>query len=604
MHNFLTVGLAVPKLHLANPAENAKEIIEIIKEANTKHVDLLIFPELAITGATCGDLFKSQHLIKEAQEAIDKIAKSTFYVNVDVLIGTPYLVNTKNFQGKKPFNTMVHIKNGFKEYFAKNIEIDQERFFSKPNKTDFSGAIIFEKTNTSEKVNTSISLTQTKIKFDTDIFIDPWAKPSDITKKHKSNLKVLSEQGKAFLSVSPGSYESTTDFVYTGDMIVAENGQILIDEKAGFSSKLSITYIDIDLLSSKRMSNKKPVKWITGTKNLTKEEFYEGFAKHRKIDTLPFIPKNNQTFDDIIHLQGTSIARRMIAAKADTAVLGLSGGVDSTLSLLAILKAFEILEKNKKDIILVTMPGLGTSSGTKNNAKELAKAVDIELREISIVNAVKSHFDDIGHNGEPDVTYENAQARERTQILMDLANMNNGLHIGTGDLSESMLGWATYNGDHSSMYNPNGGLPKTLIQHTLIHVANTVPYLKEVILDILKTPISPELLPAKNDAISQKTEDIVGSYEVNDFFIFYTLKGIGPKKLMFLAEQAFKTYEKQELKKQLIDFYKRFFSSQFKRSMSSDGPKILDISISPRGGLVMPSDATYESWITELDDIV
>ena len=639
MYNLLKVGLAVPQLHLAEPEKNADEIIALIKQASSESVELLVFPELAITGATCGDLFKSQHLIQQAELALEKIAQATSTLSVSVLVGLPLM------HRQVCYNAMAYVHRGFiSHYHLKQVDSQQSRWFS--SEPIIGSYFLFHH---EKNRHLPISHPRTPVRgfmfngyqvavvqgagsgFVPDnahVLIYPWLKPASAV---SATPHLATLPGKAFLSLTPGSYESTTDYVYTGETLIYEDRELIRHGQANFASDVCVTYLDMDRLSvHPDLTGAYPDVQMQLSGTAVLEQLYiddvvenqvaggvmlnnpddcellDAFISLRNtISPTPYLPVNPQGYDQILHLVSTALVRRLRAAHAKSAVIGISGGLDSTMALVALCHAFEVLDWDKANIIAVTLPGFGTSEQTYGNAQALADALGVKLREISIVPSVTQHLADIGHDGvTPDVTYENAQARERTQILMDMANMYSGIVIGTGDLSEAMLGFSTYNGDHMCMYNPNAGLLKTVIRHTLTHLAKTAsPKLADSLSAIVDTPISPELLPANKGAIAQKTEDILGSYLVNDFFIYHHLRGIGPVKLLFLARAAFESQgmSKAQLKEALKHFYGRFFASQFKRSASPDGPDVMGMTASPRGGLVMPSDVTATSWLQAVE---
>ena len=649
MHNLLKVGLAVPRLHLAEPDKNADEIIKLIEQAEAERVELLVFPELAVTGVTCGDLFRSAHLLDEAHKALDKITQATAQKQVAVLVGTPY----RHYS--RLYNIVALIQQGNASCaYVKNIDpkSSQARWFDNAlcrfDVYHNSGLFNFGQPMLKfEQKQLYIQVVGASESLDcAHVHIDPWAVSATLHPSPTQSQKTQPATGKAWLSLTPGSYESTTDHVYTGHVQAYENGHQLVECNADFDSLLRVTYLDRDNLQAK--SYESPDEHATlninqqdGANHATQAlvvlepgpafTFYEEENEHGDIiDTIvdpvtlseeellaelrtlrpmsptPYLPADPDGYNQIIHLQATALARRLMAAHAKSAVIGISGGLDSTMALVALCEAFDLLGWDKQGIIAVTLPGFGTSEQTYANAHALANALGVSLREIDIVPSVKQHLADIAHDGTtPDITYENAQARERTQILMDLANLHSGIVIGTGDLSEAMLGFSTYNGDQMSMYNPNAGLLKTVIQHTLTHVANTRPHLAECLSAIVDTPISPELLPSVDKSIAQKTEDILGSYLVNDFIIYHHLRGVTPAKLLFLARAVFEPQgmSKAQLKEALKNFYRRFFASQFKRSASPDGPDIMGMSTSPRGGLVMPSDVSATSWLQTVETL-
>lgn len=630
MHNLLKVGLAVPRLWLADPTKNATAIIQLIEQAEAEHVELLVFPELAITGATCGDLFRSQQLLIQAEEALQAITHATANKHVLCVVGTPVRHN------HQVYNAMAILHQGHvSHYHPKDIDATQARFFDQV-RTPFVAqngtfyARMEKPVLRFEHKQVRLAIVQHLADYDTaHVLIDPWQKTSSALSADRAHAVAISRRNKAYVSLSSGSYESSTDHVYTGQLLVAEQGQVFIDDQALFEERLQTTYLDYDGLIARDghevehpCQPQNPWRVATFSEKVhvfpshemplspdAREPYSEAalradVAQLRQVSPTPYLPASPNGYSQIIALQATALARRLMAAHAKSAVVGVSGGLDSTLALIATCEAFTLLGWDTQGIIAVTLPGFGTSQQTYANAYGLVKALGVTLREIDIVPSVALHLSDIGHDGiTPDVTYENAQARERTQILMDLANMHQGIVIGTGDLSEAMLGFSTYNGDHMSMYNPNAGLLKTVIQHTLTHLGSLRPELQSCLSAIVDTPISPELLPTMDNHIAQKTEAILGSYLLNDFIIYHHLRGVTPAKLLFLARIAFEPQGmgKAQLKEALKNFYRRYFASQFKRSASPDGPDVMDMSASPRGGLVMPSDATANSWLQAIE---
>ena len=595
MYNFLTIASAVPKLFLADPAKNEKEILTLIQSAKEKDVDVFITPELSLTGATCGDLFTQPTLIDRAKHALENILYFTRDLDMLIFVGLPL-----NILGNL-YNAMVAIHMGkIVAVVPKSPNPRESRWFSVP--TTGTMSILDSDPLVSDNLIFSVNNTRLQIKMrnnsvQSSVIIDPWLMTSDITKDRLAIHKYLSIDSKiAYVKTAPGIMESTTDATYAGTSHIIENGVVLAQaESFQTESTLIYTQIDTDLLKSYQSS---PDSWLVEI--LTKNQVPKTII--RPIDRFPYVPKDEAALEKALKIQYMSLVRRLLHTQVDTAVLAISGGVDSTLSLMATVSAFDFLGKDRKNIIAITMPGFGTSGTTYKNATALIKACGVTFREISIVPAVKAHLGDLKHNGNPDLAYENAQARERTQILMDIANMENGLVIGTGGMSEIALGFATYNGDHMSMYNVNGGVPKTLIRKLLAYKASQVPELHDVLHAILETPISPELLPTVDGQISQKTEEILGSYTITDFFLFHMLNNESPRKILFLAAHAFPEFEVDKLKQHLKSFYKRFFAAQYKRSCSVDGPQILDKSLSPRGGYVMPSDVMANNWINSLDE--
>lgn len=630
---FLKVACATPEVRVADIEYNTRKIIEMLDEARGKDAKIIVFPELCITAYTCSDLFMQKDIIASAKEAVLKIAEKTD--RRIVIVGLP--VAYKNCL----YNCAAVLNNGRVAAIVPKENI--------PNYNEFYEARHFAE-GTFE--TTEIEIGGYSVPFGTDILIksenasdlclaveiceDLWSPlpPSVrhslaganvianlscsnelIAKAEYREMLVKAQSARlycAYLYADAGYGESTTDLVFSGDDIIAENGTVLARSER-FTNSVVYSEIDLEKITGERIKT-------TTYPNVGSENYTSVYVDldvcdtelTRKIDKLPFVPAAEETrrsrCEEILTLQAEGLKRRLDHTNASTAVIGISGGLDSTLALLAAVRAFDSLGKDRKGITAVTMPCFGTTDRTYNNAVNFAKSLGVTLREINIKEAVNLHFRDIGHDPEKlDVTYENSQARERTQILMDIANENGGPVIGTGDLSELALGWATYNGDHMSMYAVNAGIPKTLIRYLVDYEAERTEndILKKTLEDILNTPVSPELLPPKDGEISQKTEHIVGPYELHDFFLYYLVRfGFRPRKILRLAEFAFGgEYTREFILDWLKVFYRRFFSQQFKRSCLPDGPKIGSVALSPRGDWRMPSDASVMLWRSELEKL-
>ncbi len=618
---FLKVAAVTPDLKVADCEYNANQIIKNIKEANEKGVKLCVFPELSITGSTCGDLFFQKSLIDSAMENLERIIKETTSCDMLCVVGLPFSVNNKLFNCAAVFckGELLHITPQNK------VPYDMSRYFYNSENSE----IIFGKNryflindiiffhNDMPEFSCYVEFGNDIHSFDTNdnanIVINLSAQNEIIGKSEQIDTLIMSKSQNlhcAYIYANAGMGESTTDVVFAGGSKIAENGKIK-SSLTKFENGMTICDIDLQKIYSERIRSKfKPKIEI---KNL--EPFMLDISKTKlknKIPANPFIPSNKSEMEirchDILQIQAHGLAKRLKHTNCKSAVLGLSGGLDSTLALIATVNAFNILGLDMSGITAVTMPCFGTTDRTYNNACSLAKCYGAVLREINIKESVTKHFEDIGHDiNNHDVTYENSQARERTQILMDIANQCNGMVIGTGDLSELALGWATYNGDHMSMYGVNADIPKTLIRYIVKYVAeHSEGNLQKILLDILDTPVSPELLPPdENGTIAQKTEDLVGPYELHDFFLYYIIKyGFSPKKIFRMAENAFENvYDRETILKWEKTFYRRFFNQQFKRSCLPDGPKIGSISLSPRGDLKMPSDAIANLWLNELENL-
>ncbi|MCP4131819.1 MAG: NAD(+) synthase [bacterium] len=639
MYGFYRVAAAVPEIKIADVEFNTKEIINQVEAANKNSAALILFPELSITGYTCADLFLQPLLVNSSLSAIEKIAQSTRELDIISIVGAPV------YHQNKLYNCAVIIHQGaIKGIVPKTYNPNYKEFYEK---RWFTPAVNI--------ANDSINLNGSNIPFGTNIIFeydqyfkfaieiceDLWtvippssyhsiagatvilnlSASNELVSKADYRRSLVRQQSArcmaAYVYTSSGVHESTTDLVFSGDALVVENGS-LVCENERFNTNSSIIYADIDCerLFTSRISETSftdcplPPEKIYKTIKVDKINLLnEKNLPERYIDPHPFVPSNPEQRSnrcrEIFKIQSSGLAKRMKHTNIQKAVVGISGGLDSTLALLVIAEAFKILGKDPKDILGITMPGFGTTDRTFNNAVDLCKEIGADLREINIKDACMQHFKDIGHDpADHSVTYENVQARERTQVLMDMANKENGLVIGTGDLSEIALGWSTYNGDHMSMYAVNCSVPKTLIRFLIQWVADTSgSKLKKILEDIIATPVSPELLPNRKDQeLNQKTEDIIGPYELHDFFLYHIVKyGAQPKKVAFLAFKAFNNkYDEATIKKWLKVFTKRFFSQQFKRSCIPDGPKVGTISLSPRGDWRMPSDAADSLWQGEI----
>ena len=633
---FVKVAAITPKTVVADPKENAKRIGEKIKEAVAQKAKILVFPELCITGYTCGDLFFQETLLRAAKDQLLLIAESTVNTDALIWIGLPL-----TWQGKL-YNVAVALNRGKILGIVPKTNI--------PNYNEFYEARYFEK-GMEEIVMVDLGCgyeipmgtkllfackEMTELLVAAEICEDIWV-PNPPSIGHAMagadvivNLSASDETtGKdiyrenlvggqsarlvcAYIYTSAGDGESTQDVVYSGHNIIAENGTIL-NRSRRFTNETIYTEVDVKRLIAERrrmttFSNTAHAAYRKVEFTLQKEET----LLTRFVDPAPFVPGSKHDRDkrceEILAIQAMGLKKRLEHTGCRNAVIGISGGLDSTLALLVTVRAFDLLELDRSNITAVTMPGFGTTDRTYENALGLVKSLGATLKEVDIKEAVRIHFRDIEQNeAVHDVTYENGQARERTQILMDIANKKGGMVIGTGDMSELALGWATYNGDHMSMYGVNASVPKTLVRHLVHYYADTCEndVLTEVLTDVLDTPVSPELLPPENGEIAQKTEDIVGPYELHDFYLYYVMRfGFSPQKIYRLANFAFaKTYEAETILKWLKVFYRRFFSQQFKRSCLPDGPKVGTVAVSPRGDLRMPSDAAVRIWMDELEQI-
>ena len=634
-YGLIKVAAAVPAIKVADVIYNVQQIESLIAQAEGKGVEVMVFPELCLTGYTCQDLFREQLLLDKAEEGLMLLLDFTRKIDVISIVGMPVVINGLLY------NCAVVIQHGAilgvvpKTYLPNYGEFYEKRWFASaqdlnPSDIYLAGAPV---TVSAEPL---ILTTGDGVKFGIEICEDVWAPipPSnnlalagadiifnlsasdELIGKHRYLCSLLAQQSARTISgyvyASSGFGESTQDVVYGGNAMVFENGHLLADgERFSIQPQIQVAQIDVERLRTERRQN---TTFINAQRHShacyisAKLTAPRDFELIREVDPHPFIPKDTdmqQSCEEILNIQVAGLAKRLYHISAQKAVIGISGGLDSTLALLVTVKTFDKLGLDRRGIIGITMPGFGTTDRTYNNALALMKTLGVTIREISIAKAVTQHFEDIDHDPKKhDVTYENSQARERTQILMDVANQVNGIVIGTGDLSELALGWATYNGDHMSMYGVNAGVPKTLIRYLVSYVAGEMA--TDILLDIIDTPISPELIPG--DAmgnIKQKTEDLVGPYELHDFFIYYFLRwGFSPKKIYLLAQKAFdKTYDEATIKKWLTTFCRRFFNQQFKRSCLPDGPKVGSVSLSPRGDWRMPSDASSALWLRECEDL-
>ena len=623
-NGFVRVAAAIPDLRVADCAFNVSCIADLVRQGEAEKAQVICFPELSVTGYTCADLFFQQQLLSDAKKALNELQMLTFSTTSVIIVGMPVRVQNQLF------NTAVVLQGGHilgvvpKTHLPNNNEFYEKRWFSPSTATGVQHITL---SGEDVPFGTDLLFSDGKFSFGIELCEDLWvpippssqhalhgadiifnlSATNELIGKHQY-LRQLIEQQSArcnagYVYSSAGAGESTTDVVYAGNGIIAENGKIVASsERFSFEPQLTVSEIDIERLQAERMrntnfSNEKSDK-IYRTIKLEDAHFTQ-FELKRTFDKHPFVPpptNRDASCEEIFSIQVGGLAKRWKHTKAETVVVGISGGLDSTLALLVCVKIADKLGIDRKRIFGITMPGFGTTDRTYTNALNLMKSLGITMLEISIKDACIQHFKDINHDPEThDVTYENTQARERTQLLMDIANKHNGLVIGTGDLSESALGWATYNGDHMSMYAVNSGVPKTLVRYLVDWAAHKLESQSEEILrDILDTPVSPELLPADESGnIAQKTEDIVGPYELHDFFLYFMVRfGFSPSKIMFLAQNAFgDIYSNEVIEKWLKIFIRRFFAQQFKRSCIPDGPKVGSINLSPRGDWRMPSDA-------------
>lgn len=629
---FIKVAAATPEIHVADCAFNADNILALCREANEKGVQAVCFPELCLTGYTCSDLFLHNILLDGAKQQLLRIAGETAEMDMLIVVGLPVrvggtLYNCAAFLHKGNILGMIPKRNipNYTEFYElrhfteadddteEYLEWDGQEFCIDPNQIfcctdlpDFAvSAEICEDLWVPNPPSSDLACAGATILFNLSASDEIIGKAA-----YRRNL-VCMQSGRGlcgYIYCDAGQGESSTDLVFAAHNIIAENGTLLA-QSPRFATGLTISEIDVTRLTYERRRQ---------------NTFREGYVSRvwfdmelreteltRPIAQTPFVPSDKGDLaarcEEILTLQATGLATRVRHAHAKTAVVGLSGGLDSALALIVTVHAFDLLGRDRRDIIAVTMPCFGTTSRTKNNALTLAAAYGTTCKTIEIGASVTQHFIDIGHDMEDhSVTFENGQARERTQVLMDLANKTGGMVIGTGDLSELALGWATYNGDHMSMYGVNSSIPKTLVRYLTAYEADRAGgETGRVLRDVLATPVSPELLPPKDGEISQKTEELVGPYELHDFFLYYLLRfGMEPKKIFRMAKQAFAgVYDDATIKKWLTTFVRRFFIQQFKRSCLPDGPKVGTVTLSPRGDWRMPSDAVSALWLEQCESL-
>ncbi len=632
MFGFYNIAVAAPKLTLANPYKNLKSILELVADASKNRASVLLLSELTLIGYSVGDILFQQSLLRSQKEALLELCKQTKDIDTIIVVGYAMLHNNRLY------NTAIVLQDG------KILGIVPKSFI--PNKQEFYELRYFvsgkELTNSytnhfGDSVPFGVDLLfsdNSGMKFGIEICEDLWAvtPPSNQMVANGANLilnlsasneiigkaeyrrelvRTQSARGIcAYAYASSSLGESSTDTIFSGDLLVAEYGSIVAqDGRLTFENKILYATVDLERVSNLRISDSS---FSQMPQSNYREIEFKALPKVEKIERFvnphPFVPNNpklrEQRCEEITDIQAYALIRRMQQAQIKKAVLGISGGLDSTLALLSTHKAFSLMGWDTKDILCYTMPGFGTTSRTKQSAHKLCELLNVTLKEVDITELALKEFEAIEHNKETlDVTYENVQARVRTSILMNSANKNGGLVIGTGDLSEIALGWSTYNGDHMSMYALNCGIPKTLIRYIIEYYAQSKIELQEVLTTILETPVSPELLPSQEDTITQETESIIGPYELHDFFLYHFIReSFSPKKILFLASQAFSDkYSHEEIKKWLRLFIKRFFTQQFKRSAIPDGPMVGTISLSPRANWRMPSDSDFEIFLKDID---
>ena len=639
-YGFVKVAAAVPLVQVADCFYNIEKIEGLMRQASEKGVQIIAFPELSVTDYTCLDLFAQQTLLNGAEAALLQLVSNTADLDILTIVGVPlrtenrlinaavvfqkgairgvvpktYLPNYKEFQEQRWFTSATELRESTISIGKEEYPMGSHLLFRSGRLT--AGIEICEDLWVPVPPSSLLTMEGANIIFNLSA-------SNELIGKHAYLRSLICQQSArcmaGYVYASSGFGESSTDLVFAGNGIIAENGNLLAESpRFTMEEQLVISEIDIETLQNDRQVN---TSFMYGTSGLPKEKAQvvdfqvripDGFSLTRPVDPHPFTPSGEalkERCEEIFHIQVAGLAKRLVHAHAQTAVVGISGGLDSTLALLVTVMTFDALKMPRGQIIGITMPGFGTTDRTYTNACDLIRSLGVTLKEIPIKEACLQHFRDIDHDPSVhDVTYENSQARERTQLLMDVANQKNGLVIGTGDLSELALGWATYNGDHMSMYGVNGSIPKTLVKYLVEWVANhkVDDASRLTLLDIVDTPISPELIPAdENGNIKQKTEDLVGPYELHDFFLYHFLRfGSYPSKIYFLAQKAFAgIYDNATVKKWLYTFFRRFFQQQFKRSCLPDGPKVGSVSLSPRGDWRMPSDAVSRLWLEEIERI-
>ena len=633
---FVKVAAAIPNVRVADVDHNLKEICRLIDETVSNGAKIVVFPELCVTGYTCGDLFSQEVLLKKSEKALNKIVSYTVGKDALVFVGLPYEVRNKLYNVAAVINHGELLGFVTKTFLPNYNEFSEMRTFQPgPKVADwimyegeevpFGPQILFECDEMPELVVSAEICEDVwapappSIGAALDgatIIVNCSASSETVGKDAYRERLILGQSARliaGYVYANAGEGESTTDLVFGGHSIIAENG-VLLEEATRFINDTIYSEIDVKRIVGERRKNT-TFEVLDDYEKLIRVPFsleVEETKLTRTFEPLPFVPSNTEECrkrcEEILTIQAMGLKKRLAHTNCKSAVVGISGGLDSTLALLVVAKAFDLLGIERSCIESVTMPCFGTTDRTYQNACLLTQKLGATLREVNIKDAVRTHFRDIGHpEDKHDVTFENSQARERTQVLMDIANQTGGMVIGTGDMSELALGWATYNGDHMSMYGVNGGVPKTLVRHLVQYYADTCvdEELKAVLLDVLATPVSPELLPPKDGEIAQKTEDLVGPYELHDFYLYYALRfGYEPSKIYRLAKESFAgMYDEETILKWLNTFYRRFFSQQFKRSCLPDGPKVGSVGVSPRGDLRMPSDACVGVWLEDLKNI-
>jgi len=630
MYGFYRIAASVPKVQIANSSKNIEEIIDIFKQESENETSIVLFPELCITGYTVGDLFLNQNLLESQNNALEKLVKKSIGISTIAIVGIvvsfehrlyncaaviqngkilgivpkSYLPNKNEFYEKRYFQSGLRLKLKTLKLLSQEIPFGVDLLFSDENDITF-GIEVCEDLWSILPPSNQMAINGANMIFNLSASNELVGKSSyrqELVKTQSARLVC------AYIYSSSGVGESSSDTIFSGDALICEYGSVLAKSQR-FCLENQTIRADVDLEKLIWLRNHESYfgDSIPSDVRVVKFESTVRISKlNRYIDKHPFVPSNEkikkEVCEEITNIQAHGLIKRLSHINCKKSVIGISGGLDSTLALLATYKAFDILNLDVKGIIAITMPGFGTTSRTKSNAIKLCESLGVTIKEIPISDVSLKEFEAIGHDKNiHDITYENVQARARTAILMNLANKDGAIVIGTGDLSEIALGWCTYNGDHMSMYSLNSGIPKTLISY-LVEYFTYMEDIKDVLIDILNTPISPELLPPDSDKISQETESIIGPYELHDFFLYHFIRyGAKPSKILFLANEAFDEYLEEEIKKWFDIFVKRFFTQQFKRNAMPDGVKVGTISLSPRADWRMPSDASFQEWIKALD---
>ena len=633
---FIKVAAATPNIKVADVDHNKREICRLIDETVANGAKIIVFPELCITGYTCGDLFSQDILLNRAKEALKEIVDYTAEKDALIFVGLPYVAKNKLYNVAAVINRGELLGMVTKSFLPNYSEFYEMRQFQPgPKRADwvlfeeeeipFGPQLLFACDRMPELVVTAeicedvwspIPPSIGAALAGATIIVNCSASDETVGKDIYREQLIAGQSARliaGYVYANAGEGESTTDVVFGGHNIIAENG-VVLEQATRFINDTIYSEIDILRIVGERRKNT-TFQMSEESEELIRVPFFlemEDVKLTRSFASLPFVPsvltERQKRCEEILTIQAMGLKKRLAHTNCKSAVVGISGGLDSTLALLVTAKAFDLQGIERSGICAVTMPCFGTTDRTYRNACALTQKLGVTLREVNIKEAVRTHFRDIGQSEEQhDVTYENAQARERTQVLMDIANQTGGMVIGTGDMSELALGWATYNGDHMSMYGVNASVPKTLVRHLVRYYADTCEDegLRAVLLDVLDTPVSPELLPPKDGEIAQKTEDLVGPYELHDFYLYYMLRfGYEPGKIYRLAKEAFAgMYDEETILKWLKTFYRRFFAQQFKRSCLPDGPKVGSVAVSPRGDLRMPSDACVRIWLDDLEKL-